>query len=198
MKKFSLVFFLHVVLLISLIQPGKGVAAPHISLKPEPRLDHVGRTPAVRAAAKARSLGLAFAPAAYPAAVNVLFLRVDFPDESQDSTDLCVLFNPSCAGKRRCDEYHRHWYLERSCHDGDFGCPGAARFPSTTRKCHKLATSGLGHTGSQALGSTAMKPRPESLSVDAVAVVAILIFLNMFLHTAQSLLFMQGQVRKRT
>ncbi len=52
----------------------------------------MGKTPAQRATAKARALGIARAPAAYPATVNLLFLRVDFPDESQDSTDLSVCY----------------------------------------------------------------------------------------------------------
>ena len=57
-------------------------AAPHILGRPEHKLDSVGRTPLARMTGMDRVLSLSRAPESYPAIVNLLFLRIDFQDET--------------------------------------------------------------------------------------------------------------------
>ena len=63
-------------------------AAPHITgAKPEPFAVKPGKTLQQRAAEKHAGMNKAYiAPAAYPATISVLFLRVDFPPETPDDT----------------------------------------------------------------------------------------------------------------
>jgi len=59
-------------------------SAPHISGKPEPLISKPGLPFHQRALAQNRAKALA--PAAYPATIKVLFLRVDFPEDTNATT----------------------------------------------------------------------------------------------------------------
>ena len=84
---------INLLLFLCLFQPSLAGAAPHISGRPETKLDHVGTALHERSAAKALAPAILRAPTAYPAEVSILFLRVDFQDESSNDTNLSVCYS---------------------------------------------------------------------------------------------------------